>query len=263
MLNRTRQNTIDLTLELVKTSFKMRYQNSVLGFLWVLIKPYAMFLVMYMIFANAERSNVINFGIYLLIGNVFISFVSEMLTQGQMALLDRAHIILKVNFSRQIAVISSLIGALINVGINVVLILVIALLSKLTFNLSALLVILLVICILFIWLLAISFFLSILTVRLRDLKNITELGIFLLQFATPIFYTLEDSFLPRSVRGVVALNPLGFLFNQIRGSIGAYTGSYSNLDTISLLVYFLLGCLAAYFGWLYFDRNVKYVAEHF
>lgn len=263
MFNRKQRNTIDLTIELVKTSFKMRYQNSVLGFLWVLIKPYAMFLVMYVIFANAERENVINFGVYLLCGVVFISFTNEMLSQGQMALLDRAHVILKVNFARQIAVMSSLISALINVFINVLLIIVIAALSGLNMSITAIGVILMVILIMFIWFLAISFLLSILTVRFRDLKNIIELGIFLLQYTTPIFYTLEDTFLPQKAREVVALNPLGFLINQMRGALGSYTGTYSQVDFIILGLYLFAGIVAAYIGWIYFAKNVKSIAEHF
>lgn len=263
MFNKKQQNTIDLTLELVRTSFKMRYQNSVLGFLWVLIKPYAMFLVMYIIFANAQRGSVENFGVYLLCGVVFISFTNEMLTQGQMSLLERAHVILKVNFSRQIAVMSSLISALINVFINLILIVLISLISSLNLNIVSVGVILLVVLIMFIWFLAISFFLSILTVRFRDLKNIIELGIFLLQYTTPIFYTLEDSFLPQKAKEIVALNPLGFLINQIRGSLGAYSGTYSQVDIVSLGLYLLIGLIFAYLGWIYFSRNVKSIAEHF
>lgn len=263
MFNRKQQNTIDLTLELVRTSFKMRYQNSVLGFLWVLIKPYAMFFVMYIIFANAQRGNVENFGVYLLCGVVFISFTNEMLMQGQMSLLERAHVILKVNFARQIAVMSSLISALINVFINLILIIVISLIANLNINVVSVGLILLVILIMFIWFLAISFFLSILTVRFRDLKNIIELGVFLLQYTTPIFYTLEDSFLPEKARELVALNPLGFLVNQIRGALGAYSGTYSQIDMASLGLYLFVGLIFAFLGWIYFAKNVTSIAEHF
>jgi len=42
----------DLLKELVKTRFKLRYNNSILGFIWVLMKPLLNFLILYTIFTG-------------------------------------------------------------------------------------------------------------------------------------------------------------------------------------------------------------------
>ncbi|MCA9381175.1 ABC transporter permease [Candidatus Dojkabacteria bacterium] len=253
-----KRNTFDLIIEFVKTSFKMRYQNSVLGFLWVLIKPYTMFLVMFVIFSHIVRSSVSNYSVYLLTGVIFITFINELLLLGQSALLDRASIILKVNFDRQIAIVSALIGSIINLVINLVLIYIIAFFTHVPITFVGFLMLILVISILFIWGWAIALFTSILTVRFRDLKNIMELLMFILQYTTPIFYSLDDDFLPDKVADLIRLNPLTFLMNQMRASIGVY----GSINLFLLLIFFLAGIFTLFLGWQYFSVNVKKTAEY-
>ena len=41
-----------LLKELTKTDFKLRYQGSVLGYLWALLRPLLMFAILYIVFAK-------------------------------------------------------------------------------------------------------------------------------------------------------------------------------------------------------------------
>ena len=41
-----------LLAELTKTDFKLRYQGSVLGYLWALLRPLMMFAILYIVFAK-------------------------------------------------------------------------------------------------------------------------------------------------------------------------------------------------------------------
>ena len=47
----SRKNRI-LLRELVITDFKLRYQGSVLGYLWSLLKPLLLFAILYVVFVN-------------------------------------------------------------------------------------------------------------------------------------------------------------------------------------------------------------------
>ena len=49
-----RKNRI-LLAELTKTDFKLRYQGSVLGYLWALLRPLMMFAILYIVFAKLLR----------------------------------------------------------------------------------------------------------------------------------------------------------------------------------------------------------------
>lgn len=252
------RNQIDLLTELVKSSFKMRYQNSVLGFLWVLIKPYAMFTVLFLIFSNIIRANVENYGVYLLTGVIFITFINEILVLGQMSLLERANIILKVNFPRYIAIISALMSAVINLVINLILVFIISLVTGVDISFIGIIYLLFIIVIMFIGGLGISFFLSILTVKYRDLKNIVELLLFILQYATPIFYVLDNSFISnKTVHNILNLNPLTHLLGQFRASIGIYGEMNIGIGMVS----FLISIILLIVGYAYFKRNVRKIAE--
>lgn len=253
------RNKIDLLKELVKTSFKMRYQNSALGVFWVLIKPYSQFLVQYIIWTRITNFQIPNYQIYLLLGIVMYTFFNELIILGQMSLLDRAHIILKVNFPRQIAIFSALISALINLGINMVFFLIIAALNNIQITLLSILYFMFLALILFIFGVGVSFFTSIATIKLRDLKNIFELGIFLLMWLTPIFYSVSSNFVSGSVSNYVAANPLGILINQGRAAFGVY----GTIDFPLMVVYLLVSIVIFIAGWFYFNNKVKQIAEYF
>lgn len=254
------RSNVDLLWELVKTSFKMRYQNSILGFLWVLIKPYTMFLVLYLIFSNIVRSSVDNYALYLLIGVIFITFINELLVLGQLSLLERAQIILKVNFPRYIAIISALIGAVINLFINLVLIIALIIIADIDISILNFLALIFVVFTIFIWGIAIAFFTSILTVRVRDLKNIIELGMFVMQYATPVFYSLDDALIPDGkLKTLISINPLTILMNQTRAALGVY-GEFNIMLMIGIL---LLGLATLIITYMFFESRVKKIAEHF
>lgn len=248
----------DLLINLVKANFKMRYQNSVLGILWVLIKPYATFLVLYYIRVNAGKAPIENYGLYLLIGIVFYGFISEMITFGQMALLDKSNIILKVSFPKEIALLSSLANAVINLLINTLLILILALTAGVHITPLGIMYFILVSITAFIWGLGISFFTSVFTIRFRDLKNIMELALFLFYWATPIFFVAEKDSLAGG-SSFMALNPVGILINQVRAGFNIY----SSIEYSTILIYLAVGLIVCYLGSKFFNRQVKKIAEYF
>ena len=69
---------------MVVTDFKLRYQASVLGYLWTLLKPLAMFTVLYLVFIQLLKfgASVPYNAIYLLFGIVIWGFFAEATTQG-------------------------------------------------------------------------------------------------------------------------------------------------------------------------------------
>ena len=44
-----------LLSELVKTDFKLRYQGSMVGYLWSLLRPLFMFMILYVVFTKVFR----------------------------------------------------------------------------------------------------------------------------------------------------------------------------------------------------------------
>lgn len=252
-------NRKDLLIELVRTNFKLRYNNSVLGFVWVLLRPLLTFVILYIVFSNlfGRGSSIENYPIFLLTGITIYTFFSESLIFGLNALLDKAGIILKVNFPRELAVFSAVIMALINFSINLVILLLFTLLKPIDTNLIAILYFTFVMSVMFMAMLGIAFFTSIWLVKLRDLKHVFDLLTQLLLYLTPVIYTLE--MLPDKLARIIMLNPLTIIVLSARDAL--MWGKITNVNAMLILTG--ISIIILIIGNIYFRNQVKKIAEHF
>ncbi|MCA9381824.1 ABC transporter permease [Candidatus Dojkabacteria bacterium] len=248
----------DLGIELIRTSFKLRYNNSVLGFLWVLLNPLLTFLILYIVFSNFSKDqNIENYPIFLLSGLIMYTFFSESLIFGMNSLLDKAGIILKVNFPRELAVISSSSMAVINLAINLIVLTIFAILTNLHATIEGILYFIFCLFVLFILMLGLSFFSSIWLIKLRDLSHISDLVVKLMFYATPIFYSI--TILPFAVQKLMKFNPLAVIITA--GRTGLLYGEIVEVQQVLILLLIGLAVLVA--GWFYFNNQVKKIAERF
>ena len=136
--NITSRNNIVLLKELVITDFKLRYQGSVLGYAWSLLRPLFLFLILYVVFVKFLKlgGNTPHFPVYLLLGIVMWNFFSEITTQGTSSIVNRADLIRKIKIPRWIIIVSTSISALLNFVLNLLVIFIFMLINKvsITFN---------------------------------------------------------------------------------------------------------------------------------
>jgi len=256
---RSKQNLKDLLIELVKTDFKLRYNNSMLGFLWVLIKPFMIFTILYTVFSHffGAGNGIENYPLYLLLGIIINQFFTEGTINGLYSLVNKSGIILKVNFPKQIAVIGSTVIAIINFIINLIVFGVFSLIFGTNLNLGSVLYFLFIILILYLFILTLAYFLSILYVKFRDLSHIWELGLQVLFYLTPIIYPMD--FLKGTIYHIVAINPLTRIILSSREALiyGRIEFVKSNLILLGILI------PAFFLSRWYFEKNVKKIAEEF
>ena len=62
--------------EVIVTNFKVRYQGSMLGYLWSLLKPLFMFAILYIVFTQVFKvgDGIPHYPVYLLLGIVLWNF---------------------------------------------------------------------------------------------------------------------------------------------------------------------------------------------
>src|SRR3954464_10178150 len=100
MFNRvfSKQNRALLS-ELVRTDFKLRYQGSVLGYAWSLLRPLMLFVILYAVFVKVLKTGggIPHFPIYLLLGIVIWNFFLEMTTQSLGSIVGRGDLIRKIS----------------------------------------------------------------------------------------------------------------------------------------------------------------------
>src|SRR5882762_90595 len=109
-----------LLSELVRTDFKLRYQNSVLGYLWSLLRPLLLFVILYVVFVKFLKigNRVPHYPVYLLLGIVLWNFFNEMTAQSVGSIVGRGDLIRKIKIPRWVIIISTSLSALINLFLN-------------------------------------------------------------------------------------------------------------------------------------------------
>lgn len=256
-------NTRDLIAQFVKTEFKLKYNNSVLGFVWVLIKPLVIFFILYLVMSKVFVNTTIkDYPLYLLLGTIISGHFSEATTAGVNALLNKQNLILKVNFPRYIVIISAMLLPAINFCINLVIYFIVSVVFfGVVPGFLQILWFLVAYFMLFTLMLGFSLFTSIWNVKLRDIGSIWELGLQLIFWLTPVFYDLtiikEKSQIVGRIIGEA--NPVS-VFLQITRS--AFIDG--QITRPVLLGGWLLGSVIfATAGYFYFRKNVKRIAEDF
>lgn len=248
---------LDLLYQLLRTGFKLRYNDSLLGIVWVILKPLINFTVLYLVFSNFKALDVPHFEVYLLLGIIVYSYFSESILSGAGSLLGMAHIILKVQFPKEIAVLSAQGLALISLFINLLILIVFSVVSKVDATILSVLYFAFLMITLTIMCYGISLFTSILTVRLRDMTNLLEVFLQMGFYLTPIIYPL--TILPARLQSIVLMNPMSTFVIASRNAI--VNGTITNTTEVSMIFFGALILILV--GQLFFKRYMKRVAEFY
>jgi len=195
-----------LLREMVKTDFKLRYQGSFFGHLWSILKPLALFAVMYVVFVRFLRfgAGIPHFAVSLLLAMTIWTFFAEAVSQGMVSVVHRGDLLRKISFPKVIVVLSATVGALINLGINLLVVLVFAIINGVRFHWYVVLAPLLLIE-LYAFALGLALALSTLMVKFRDISPLWDIFMQGWFYATPIIYPLSQVYAPG---GVVDANRL-------------------------------------------------------
>src|SRR6185437_986059 len=167
--------SIILLKQLVKTDFKLRYQGSVLGYIWSLLRPLLMFLVLYLVFTVflPVGKGVPYYPVYLLLGIVLWNYFNEATTGSVGAIVGKGDLLRKLNFPRYVIILAGSFSALINLVLNFVVIGVFMIFNHVVLHWSALIIFPLILE-LFVISLSVAFLLSALFVKFRDVQYIWD-----------------------------------------------------------------------------------------
>jgi ABC-2 type transport system permease protein len=260
---RYRYSTI-LLKQLVKTDFKLRYQGSVLGYVWSLLRPLLIFMILYLVFTKFLKigDNVPHYPVYLLLGIVLWNYFVEVTAGSVASIVGKGDLLRKINFPKYTIILATSCAALINLMLNFVVIAVFMVIGHVELTPRALLIIPLVIE-LFVVAIAMAFILSALFVKFRDVTYIWEVVIQGAFYATPILYPISR--LPHKYAKVLILNPLAQIIQDARHAlvttqtptIGQVYGGDKWIWAIPIGITIVVAILSG----SYFRRHSRYFAE--
>lgn len=206
------KNIKELVWLLAKTDFKLRYQGSVLGYLWAILKPLALFTVLNFVFSsifNARNTGGEYYSLELLTGILLFNFFSEGTMSGLTSLVSKGQLVTKIYLPRWILVLASTLNSFLIFLANLVVLALFFLIKGMMPSFGGVLIFLSCIALLYILVVAFSFFAAPLYVRFRDLSMIWEVLLSILMYASPIIYPL--SLMSPKVQKLILVSPIAFL----------------------------------------------------
>lgn len=260
-----RKNRI-LLRELIKTDFKLRYQGSVIGYVWSVLKPLMLFAVMYVVFVRFLRfgADVPHFAVALLLGMVLWNFFTETTNLGMLSIVGRGDLLRKLSFPTEIIVLSVTINALINLVISFVIVFIFGLLNQVEVSVWAIAAPLLLIE-LFAFSLGISFILATIYVRFRDIGPIWEVMLQIGMYMTPLIYPITLVLNQSEVIGkLLMLNPMAQIIQDMRYLLTSSANKtvwqlYDN--PLIILIPYVIPFIVLIVGYSVFKKNSKKFAE--
>ncbi len=199
----------ELLFGLISSDIRIKYKNSTLGLLWSMLNPAFTLAVYFLVFSVFLKNGIPNFVTYLFSGLVVWNMFLNSITAATGVIVDRAALVKKVSFPREILPLSNVGAAVVYffVQLAVLVIFVAAFGHAPAWH--------------YMWILPISFIslylltsalaivMSAINVYLRDMKHLMEVLLQLWFWLTPIVYSYENSIAPHLHRH--GLNALYFL----------------------------------------------------
>ena len=245
-----------LLKQLVSRDLKTRYRRSVLGFLWTILNPLGMMIIMTIVFSTVFRQGIENFPVYLMCGQLIFNFFSEASTGAMGAILDNSGLLTKVYVPKYLFPLSRICSSAVNLLFSMVALIIVIIATKFKLSWTIILMILPItyVCI---FAFGIGLVLATTVVYFRDMRHLYGIIITAWVYLTPIFYPM--SMLPENVKRIVSLNPLTKYVEMFRQTI-----MYGQVPTLAANVKCLIISLTALLiGMVVFKKNQEKFILHF
>ncbi len=225
----------DLLKLLVSRNIKLKYRRSFLGYVWSVLNPLLIMVVMAVVFSAMFKRNIPNFPLYLFCGQLLFNFMNTSTHQAIFSITGNAALLKKTYVPKYIFTISKITSGLVDFVFSLGALLIVMIFTRAQFSWYILLFPL-VLLQLYVFCVGLGLFLSQANVFFRDIQYIYNAVTTAWMYLTPIFYPIE--MLPDNIAWIVKyLNPMYYYVSQFRAVV--YSCSLPEMNMV------LLGCGAA------------------
>jgi len=247
----------ELIWRLIVRDISARYKQSTLGIFWSFLTP----LVMMFVFVWIRQRNILPiqettmpYAAFVFLGQMVWLFFSHGLTVSTNSLVGAGTLLTKINFPREVLVLSKLgetvFEFLIRIPLLMIIFLWVGFAPKLTIVLVPFIILPLSLMVI-----GLGFFVSLFNAIIRDVSSLVGITMSIGMFATPVIYPPPKNW-PLSF-WVNCVNPVSGFVTAVRDltTVGYLTdpGSYITASLFSLLVFFV--------GWRFFHLVEPLIAE--
>jgi lipopolysaccharide transport system permease protein len=205
-MNRKLEYYIDLIVVLTQKELKVRYKNSILGYLWSVAHPLAFAVVFYIAFKVIVRIPVENYALFLICGLFPWQWFANSVNVSPMIFLGNAQLIKKVNFPRNLLPFTLVLQDMVHFALAIPVIILFLFFAGKTPSLWWFVGIPVLIIAQLALVQGICLMVASLNLFFRDLERLTTIFTTILFYVTPIFY--PETMVPLKFQSVLKLNPI-------------------------------------------------------
>lgn len=247
----------DLIFLLVSRDLKLKYRRSFLGYLWSLLNPLLIMVVMTLVFSTMFSRNIINYPVYLLAGRTIFEFVTGSTSQAMHAITANASLLKKTYIPKYIFPFAKITSGLIDMlfSLGALLIVMVVTKAKVTPYIFCFPLVLVQV---YIFSLGLGLMLSQINVFFRDIQYIYRAFVTAWMYLTPLFYPIES--IPSNIQFFIkACNPLYYYISQFRDLV--YWGQFPGPRIFwgGWIIAFLMLFIGVYFFSKSKDKFILYI----
>jgi len=223
----------DLLVLLTRTELKVKYKNSVLGYLWSMLNPALVLGIYYVVFKVIAKTQQPHFAIWLFCGLLAWNLFNVSSMSSTTVVVGKAGIIKKVAFPRELLAMSTVGVALVLFTIQLGVLAFFLAVFGLSPDWSALWLLPMAFVALMVFTCAVSIFLSAVNVYLRDTQHLTEVLLMAWFWATPIVYPygqVAPHLADFHITGLYLANPLTPIVMSFQRAIYGQTSYIATKD---------------------------------
>lgn len=225
----------DLLKLLVAKTVKLKYRRSILGYIWSVLNPLLIMIVMTIVFSSIFGRNIENFPVYLFCGQLLFNFMSSSTHQATQSITGNAALLKKTYVPKYIFTVAKVTSCAVDMIFSFGALLIIMVVTGAGFSWHNLLFPFVIIQ-LYLFCIGLGLFLAQASVFFRDVEFIYNAVTTAWMYLTPIFYPIESLSAP--IRYLIQkFNPMYFYVTQFRDLV--YSGQLPSLYNV------MGGCICA------------------
>ncbi len=247
----------DLVQLLVEKDLKLKYRRSFLGYVWSVLNPLLVMIVMTVVFSHMFRFDIQNFPVYLFTGQLMFNYMNISATNAMYSITANAALLKKVYVPKYIFTFSKITSGLVDLLFSLAALILVMIFTGARFSFYNLLSVIPILE-LYIFCIGLGMLLSALNVFFRDIQHIWTAVTTAWLYLTPIFYPV--TMLPDTLQWLVKhLNPMYFYIGQFRDLV--YSNQFPGWGIIieGLAAAFIMCAIGTSVFWKNQDKFILYI----
>lgn len=229
--------------DLVAKDFKLKYRRSVLGFLWSILNPLLMMLVITAVFSNMFKSDIEYFPVYYLCGYLIFNFVIEATNGALTSIVQSGYLIKKVYIPKYIFPLEKTSFALVNILFSLVAVFFVIFITGMPLK-PTILLLPIPFAYTFLFSTGLGLILASLNTFFRDTGHLYSVWTTAWMYLTPLFYPM--SAVSEEIQSIIHCNPLYYYVTYVRSLVMNGTVPDLNTNLICLafaITFFIIGLI--------------------